>query len=144
MFKNLQIYGFTVVLSMYGWKPQKHKFDWLAILIIFWSAAAGLLISFILKYSDNVCKGFTAAAATVLVGFVVNMVFAKDLDPFFWTSSLIVALSSYLYFSGFNKIIRNSWAPTSSATVRAGVYLANNDAEVQPVLGHISGGQYRQ
>lgn len=110
MWKNAQLYFFCVLVAApsamlsFSWSP-------LAVIIVVVNACTGLCVSAVLKYADNVIKGFSTSAAVLCAallsilccGFVANRAFV--------VGSLIVCVSFYQYFGGHNHVLI---APTGS------------------------------
>lgn len=111
MFKNMQIYLFGMLFAMIGWRPSSHIWGWLPILIVFWNAATGLFVSFVLKYADNLCKGFSSGAATLLAALAMHAMYGDEIKGHFWVSLLIVCCSITIYYSEDNAVVKRSWSP---------------------------------
>ncbi|XP_069462481.1 CMP-sialic acid transporter isoform X1 [Ambystoma mexicanum] len=105
--RNIQMYlsGIVVTLAgvvlsdgpqvlekgfFYGYSPSV----WF---VVFLASVGGLYTSVVVKYTDNIMKGFSAAAAIVLSTIASVMLFGLQITPNFTVGSLLVCLSIYLY-----------------------------------------------
>jgi UDP-sugar transporter A1/2/3 len=98
--KNIQLSGFSIVLAMFVyWFLEKRTLDsffngydsavWVLVLT---QAAGGLIVALVIKYADNILKGFATALAIVLGGVV--SFFLLDFSPtlpFLFGAILVVA-----------------------------------------------------
>ncbi|XP_032072784.1 CMP-sialic acid transporter [Thamnophis elegans] len=74
----------------YGYTP----YVWF---VIFLSSVGGLYTSVVVKYTDNILKGFSAAAAIVLSTVASVMLFGLQITITFSLGALLVCVSIYLY-----------------------------------------------
>ncbi|KAA0708936.1 CMP-sialic acid transporter [Triplophysa tibetana] len=74
----------------YGYTP------WVC-LVIFLASVGGLYTSVVVKYTDNIMKGFSAAAAIVLSTVASVTLFGLQITTTFMSGSMLVCISIYLY-----------------------------------------------
>ncbi|XP_016523834.1 CMP-sialic acid transporter isoform X1 [Poecilia formosa] len=74
----------------YGYTP------WVC-LVVFLASVGGLYTSIVVKYTDNIMKGFSAAAAIVLSTVASVLLFGLQITITFASGALLVCLSIYLY-----------------------------------------------
>ncbi|XP_045399952.1 CMP-sialic acid transporter isoform X3 [Eulemur rufifrons] len=65
--------------------------------VIFLASVGGLYTSVVVKYTDNIMKGFSAAAAIVLSTISSVMLFGLQITLTFALGTLLVCVSIYLY-----------------------------------------------
>ena len=97
--KNAQLYAFGVLITACGWRPRFHGWDALAVTIVVVNALTGILISLVLRYADNVVKGFSVSAAMLLTTCVSSTLFDFALTPPFLIGALAVSCAFWLYFT---------------------------------------------
>ena len=91
----------TCIASDYG-RIQKVGFfvgyDSLVIVVILLAALGGLVVAVVVKYADNVLKGFAASASIVLSCVVSNLVFHdSSITAAFVIGATVVCASAYTY-----------------------------------------------
>uniref|UniRef100_A0A672NEW5 Solute carrier family 35 member A1 n=1 Tax=Sinocyclocheilus grahami TaxID=75366 RepID=A0A672NEW5_SINGR len=74
----------------YGYTP------WVC-LVIFLASVGGMYTSVVVKYTDNIMKGFSAAAAIVLSTVASVVLFGLQITATFLGGALLVCVSIYLY-----------------------------------------------
>uniref|UniRef100_A0A671RGS8 CMP-sialic acid transporter-like n=1 Tax=Sinocyclocheilus anshuiensis TaxID=1608454 RepID=A0A671RGS8_9TELE len=74
----------------YGYTP------WVC-LVIFLASVGGMYTSVVVKYTDNIMKGFSAAAAIVLSTVASVVLFGLQITAMFLGGALLVCVSIYLY-----------------------------------------------
>ncbi|XP_057209595.1 CMP-sialic acid transporter isoform X2 [Triplophysa rosa] len=74
----------------YGYTP-------LVCLVIFLASVGGMYTSVVVKYTDNIMKGFSAAAAIVLSTVASVILFGLQITTTFMSGSMLVCVSIYLY-----------------------------------------------
>ena len=85
-----------------------YGYDLIVMAVIFLAALGGLVVAVVVKYADNVLKGFAASASIVLSCIVSNFVFKdSQLNAAFVIGAIIVIGSAYTY----------SYKPPESPTV---------------------------
>ena len=77
-------------------------YDKIVAAVITLSALGGLVVAVVVKYADNVLKGFAASASIVLSCFVSNLIFQEGtINTMFVVGATIVCLSAYVYSMKF-------------------------------------------
>jgi UDP-galactose transporter len=73
-------------------------YNWVVGTVILLSAAGGMLVAAVMKYADNVVKGFAVAISLVLSSIISNL-FLEDtvLNFGFFTGATVVCLSAFMY-----------------------------------------------
>ncbi|KAM4713289.1 CMP-sialic acid transporter [Anableps anableps] len=74
----------------YGYTP------WVCF-VVFLASVGGLYTSVVVKYTDNIMKGFSAAAAIVLSTVASVLLFGLQITITFASGALLVCVSIYLY-----------------------------------------------
>lgn len=67
---------------------------WLSILL---NAVGGILVSIVIKYADNILKGFAVSGSVVATVLVNSFTSKKGISPARLLGSLLVAVSMYIY-----------------------------------------------
>ena len=106
--RNIQLSVFGVVLGLgtvivkdfsavldKGFFQYYNFLTWMAI---FLQAFGGLVIALVIKYADNILKGFATSLSIILTG-VVSLLFLDDfsLSPYFMLGTLLVMAATILY-----------------------------------------------
>jgi len=106
MFKNMQLYVFGVLVAAFAFKPSSvPAFGLIGWLIVVLNALAGLCVSFVLKYADNLIKGFSTSAAVLLAALASTAYFSFQPSRAFNLGALVVCVAFYLYFGEHNKVL---------------------------------------
>ena len=106
MFKNAQLYFFGILVAAVGLKASAARdFSALAWIIVGTNAAAGLCVSLVLKYADNLIKGFSTSASVLLAALVSSIAFSIELRRPFVLGAAVVCVAFYLYFGPHNKVL---------------------------------------
>eukprot|EP00966_Prymnesium_polylepis_P306408 7080365-Prymnesium_polylepis.1 len=117
MLKNAQIYAFGVLVSAPTWRPPAkgglEGFSRLACFILLINAATGFSVSVVLKYTDNLVKGFSTSAAVLLATLVATLCCTFQITQAFTVGVLVVTCSFYLYFGDHNRLLLEG-APDAS------------------------------
>ena len=99
MLKNSLIYLFGVGVCIFGWRPGAPLGDPpLFFTLIFVQAAAGLCVSFVLKYCDALVKGFASSGGVLLATIASAVLFGFQLHAAFLIGLVAVIFAFYLYF----------------------------------------------
>ncbi|KAK5622000.1 hypothetical protein CRENBAI_012853 [Crenichthys baileyi] len=75
---------------LYGYTP------WVCF-VVFLASVGGLYTSIVVKYTDNIMKGFSAAAAIVLSTVASVLLFGLQITFTFASGAILVCVSIYLY-----------------------------------------------
>lgn len=109
MLKNAQVYAFGVLASIGLWRSPAagglDGFSGLACFIVVLNAATGFSVSVVLKYTDNLVKGFSTSAAVLLATIVATLCCTFEVSHPFAVGVLVVTCSFYLYFGEHNKVL---------------------------------------
>ena len=99
MLKNFMIYIFGVAVCIFGWRPNAPLGDPpLFFTLVVVQAAAGLCVSFVLKYCDALVKGFASSGGVLLATIASAAFFGFHLHLSFVVGFAIVVFAFYLYF----------------------------------------------
>lgn len=82
-----------------------HKLVWL---IVGLQAFGGILVGFVVKYTDNILKGFSAAISIVVSCIASVYLFQFKVSIQFVTGAGLVMLSTYLYGIGQSSAAKES------------------------------------
>lgn len=74
-----------------------HGYDWAVWLAILLQSGGGLIVAVVVKYADNILKGFATSAAIVLSCIVSIYFFNFQLSLQFVTGATLVIISVYMY-----------------------------------------------
>ncbi|KAL3110115.1 hypothetical protein niasHT_015718 [Heterodera trifolii] len=106
--RNLQlaffsIFGAFAMTLLYDWAQLQqwgffHGYNWIIWMVIALQAYGGLVIALVVKYADNILKGF-AVSLSILLSSFVSWAFLADFVPSltFTLGASIVILSTFLY-----------------------------------------------
>ncbi|KAJ0026677.1 hypothetical protein NQD34_017677 [Periophthalmus magnuspinnatus] len=105
--RNIQMYISGIVVTLIGvymtdgQKVLEKGFffgytPWVCF-VIFLASVGGLYTSVVVKYTDNIMKGFSAAAAIVLSTVASVLLFGLQITLTFASGALLVCISIYLY-----------------------------------------------
>lgn len=72
-------------------------YDWLTWVVVANQALGGLLVAIVVKYADNILKGFATSLSIIVSGVISIYLFSFQPSGVFIVGALIVMLSSYLY-----------------------------------------------
>ena len=105
------IFGYITLLVNDGQKLQEHGFfhgyDWVVWCVILIQAFGGLMVAVVVKYADNILKGFATSAAIILSCIASMYFFDFQLSIQFVVGGALVILSVYMYskYPHVNKIL---------------------------------------
>ncbi|XP_043941784.1 UDP-N-acetylglucosamine transporter-like isoform X2 [Protopterus annectens] len=73
-------------------------FNYITWIVITLQALGGLVIATVMKYADNILKGF-ATSLSIILSAVISIFWLKDLEPtsMFFTGATLVLLATFLY-----------------------------------------------
>ena len=89
-----------------------YGYDSVVWIIIFLQAFSGLLVAVVVKYADNILKGFATSAAIVISCVVSMYLFDFQLSVQFVVGSTLVILATFMY---------SRYVPSSSRRLPIGV-----------------------
>ena len=102
--RNAQLAFFSVVLGLIGMAATDglfinvfQGFNALVWLIIAVQAVGGLIVAVVIKYADNILKGFATALSILLCGAVSSYMFAFEPDGVFVLGACLVILATFMY-----------------------------------------------
>ncbi|EDV28018.1 UDP-N-acetylglucosamine transporter [Trichoplax sp. H2] len=106
--RNLQLGGFSILCSSLGilfndWHIIRAKgffygYNYLTWIVVILQAVGGLIVANVVKYADNILKGFAAAVSILLMGYI-SWIWLQDFTPTtnFFVGTGFVITSTYLY-----------------------------------------------
>ena len=113
-FQNMQIYIWGVVIclgqfetSMFSIGSFFEGYTAITWLIIILMAFYGQVVSFTLKYADNIVKVYANSLAALASAVVANVIFETPLTAGTLNSSAIVALSCIMYYGNHSHLTEN-------------------------------------
>ena len=105
--KNFQMYLFCTIVAIalslakdgpsFVEKGFFYGYNHTVYFLICFQTLGGLLISLVMKYTDNIIKNFGSAAAILLATIGSHLIFGTQIGGFFAFGTLLVAGSSFLY-----------------------------------------------
>lgn len=78
-------------------------YDWLTWVVVANQALGGLLVAIVVKYADNILKGFATSLSIIVSGVISIYLFSFQPSGVFIVGAMIVMASSYLYGVDFSK-----------------------------------------
>lgn len=78
-------------------------YDWLTWVVVANQALGGLLVAIVVKYADNILKGFATSLSIIVSGVISFYLFNFQPTFPFVVGAVIVMVSSYLYGLDFSK-----------------------------------------
>jgi UDP-sugar transporter A1/2/3 len=78
-------------------------YDWLTWVVVANQALGGLLVAIVVKYADNILKGFATSLSIIVSGVISIYLFSFQPSGVFIVGAFIVMASSYLYGIDFSK-----------------------------------------
>ncbi|KAK2527731.1 hypothetical protein Q9966_010180 [Columba livia] len=105
--RNIQMYLSGIVVTLFGVymsdgaqvleKGFFYGYTYYVWFVIFLASVGGLYTSVVVKYTDNIMKGFSAAAAIVLSTVASVVLFGLQITVTFSLGALLVCISIYLH-----------------------------------------------
>lgn len=83
-------------------------FSWMVWIMVLNNALGGLCVAFVIKYADNILKGFACAVATIIAAVAAVPLFGFSLGPAFLIGMLVILISVLLY-GGNIKVTGDYW-----------------------------------
>ncbi|KAK7486301.1 hypothetical protein BaRGS_00022471, partial [Batillaria attramentaria] len=74
-----------------------YGYDWVVWVVVALQSVGGLLVATVMKYADNILKGFSTAGAILLSCVASVMLFDFHASPEFLIGTLLVLVSLYMY-----------------------------------------------
>lgn len=78
-------------------------YDWLTWVVVANQALGGLLVAIVVKYADNILKGFATSLSIIVSGVISIYLFNFQPSSVFILGAFIVMTSSYLYGINFSQ-----------------------------------------
>ena len=95
------IFGYITMEMNDGAKVREHGFfygyDWVVWFVIFLQSFGGLMVAVVVKYADNILKGFATSAAIVISCIASMYFFDFQISVQFVVGATLVMLSVYMY-----------------------------------------------
>ncbi len=95
------VFGLVTMEMNDGAKVRENGFffgyDWVVWLTIFLNAFGGLMVAVVVKYADNILKGFATSAAIVVSSIASVYFFDFQISVQFLIGTLLVIISVYMY-----------------------------------------------
>ena len=79
-------------------------FNWLVCGVVVVQGAGGLLVAVVVKYADNILKGFATSVSIVLSAIASIYLFGFEVTSIFSTGTALVIASVFMY--GNDKLVR--------------------------------------
>jgi len=105
--RNVQLGLFGAILAFIGMyahdgdiireKGILHGFDTLAYAVVLNQAFGGLLVAVVIKYADNIIKGFATSIAIVVSTILSTFMFGFIISPQFVLGAVVVIAAVYIY-----------------------------------------------
>ncbi|XP_063299144.1 CMP-sialic acid transporter [Pelobates fuscus] len=105
--RNIQMYISGIAVTLAGVylsdgsqvieKGFFYGYNYLVWIVILLASVGGLYTSVVVKYTDNIMKGFSAAAAIVLSTIASVILFGLQITLIFSAGALLVCVSIYIY-----------------------------------------------
>mmetsp|Transcript_18609 Transcript_18609/g.22650 ORF Transcript_18609/g.22650 Transcript_18609/m.22650 type:complete len:356 (-) Transcript_18609:56-1123(-) len=107
--RNVQLASFTVMFGIFPLLGNEfgddgifHGFNNYVCAMVFNNAIGGLCVAFVIKYADNILKGFACALATVVAAILSVPFFGFQLSITFFLGMVVVVGSTLLYGNALN------------------------------------------
>eukprot|EP00511_Aplanochytrium_stocchinoi_P004156 CAMPEP_0204841050 /NCGR_PEP_ID=MMETSP1346-20131115/40352_1 /ASSEMBLY_ACC=CAM_ASM_000771 /TAXON_ID=215587 /ORGANISM="Aplanochytrium stocchinoi, Strain GSBS06" /LENGTH=355 /DNA_ID=CAMNT_0051978907 /DNA_START=214 /DNA_END=1284 /DNA_ORIENTATION=+ len=102
--RNAQLASFTIAFGIFsliggefGRDGLYHGFNSSVWFMVVNNAVGGLCVAFVIKYADNILKGFACALATAVAAIMAVPLFGFELNFSFFVGMLVVVGSTLLY-----------------------------------------------
>jgi UDP-sugar transporter A1/2/3 len=101
--RNVQLSLFSIVINFALYILQNDisrllvGFNWLTWVLVANQAVGGLLVAMVMKYADNILKGFATSAAIVVSGIISASFFGFEPSLQFASGAALVLAATYLY-----------------------------------------------
>ncbi len=124
--RNAQLAFFSVILGIFGMIMTDGLFidffqgyDSLVVMIILTQAVGGLIVAVVIKYADNILKGFATALSIILCGFLSASLFDFAPGDMFLFGSVVVIFATMMYSvpdTAFQRLFASSPAASSASS----------------------------
>lgn len=74
-----------------------HGYDWYVVYLVGMNAFGGLSVAMVVKYADNILKGFANSLAIIIICVASIFIFNIILTKLFIASVLLVIMAIFLY-----------------------------------------------
>jgi UDP-sugar transporter A1/2/3 len=107
--RNVQLGTYSMIVALFSLVSSSDQiaangffggYSFLTLLIVFTSAAGGLLVALVVKYGDNIVKGFATAFAIVLTAILGWLFMGGDMSVIFMAGASNVIMSIFIYSDG--------------------------------------------
>lgn len=108
--RNIQLASFSIVLSLIGAYVNDgavirergffHAYHWLVWSVVAIQAFGGLTVAMVMKYADNILKGFATSVSIIVSCVFAAYFFEVSFSLIFLLGAGLVTVSIYLYSSG--------------------------------------------
>ena len=103
--RNLQLAIFSSIISFIAYMLIERKpltsffngYDKVVLILIMLNAFGGFLVAMVMKYADNILKGFSTAISIVICGIISYLFFEFIPKKIFIIGSVLVVISIFLY-----------------------------------------------
>jgi UDP-sugar transporter A1/2/3 len=107
--RNIQLAVFGVILGLFGVMGKDadkirehgffHAYNFITWIVIFTQATGGLLVALVVKYADNILKGFATSISIIMSCVISIWLFEFTVSLTFLGGSFLVIYATYLYDS---------------------------------------------
>ena len=77
-----------------------HGFDWVVWAVVFIQAIGGLIVAVVMKYADNILKGF-ATSFSIIVGTIAAIYFFDNWPQLLFIGGAILVIGAVVMYSIF-------------------------------------------
>jgi len=105
--RNIQLGLFGTVLGLVGVLGQDFStvvengffqgYNWLVVFVVFTQAAGGLMIAVVMKYADNILKGFATSISIILSAYLSTLILQFSMSGQFMFGASLVIAAVFLY-----------------------------------------------
>ena len=81
-------------------KGLMHGFDWVVWAVVFIQAIGGLIVAVVMKYADNILKGF-ATSISIIVGTIAAIYFFDNWPQLLFIGGAILVIGAVVMYSVF-------------------------------------------
>lgn len=105
--RNIQMFLFSIPFSIIACFTHDydniasngffHGYDWYVVYLVGLNACGGLLVAMVVKYADNILKGFATSLAIIITCIASIFIFNFNLTILFSVGALLVIAAIFLY-----------------------------------------------